>query len=153
MGFPNRAGTKRGLRSRASFANALRSLDPEGCMRIVSVVTFLALTTVLSASAAEEAQSATSVTLSPNLPIAFEHLHEQRSASLTSDSQPVRGSRRSGPTENYNDSVCATMRTYVVARTHPESDATRVVGYSRCQPAWKFQIRTADKSVEGSSPR
>jgi len=122
-------------------------------MRIVSVVTFLALATVLSASAAEEAQSATSVTLSPNLPIAFEHLHEQRSASLTSDSQPVRGSRRSGPTENYNDSVCATMRTYVVARTHPESDATRVVGYSRCQPAWKFQIRTADRSVEGSSPR
>lgn len=122
-------------------------------MRIVSVVTFLALATVLSASAAEEAQSATSVTLSPNLPFAFEHLHEQRSASLTFDSQPVRGGRRSGPTENYNDSVCATMRTYVVARARPESDATRVVGYSRCQPAWKFQIRRADKSVEGSSPR
>ncbi len=121
-------------------------------MRIVSLVTFLALATVLSASAAEEAQCA-SVTLWPNLPFAFEHLHEQRSASLTFDSQPVRGGRRSGPTENYNDSVCATMRTYVVARTHPESDATRVVGYSRCQPAWKFQIRTADKSVEGSSPR
>ena len=122
-------------------------------MRIVSVVTFLALATVLSASAAEEAQSATSVTLWPNLPFAFEHLHEQRSASLTFDSQPVRGGRRSGPTENYNDSVCATMRTYVVARTHPESDATRVVGYSRCQPAWKFQIRTADESVKDSPQR
>jgi hypothetical protein len=122
-------------------------------MRIVSVVTFLALATVLSASAAETAQSATSVTLSPNLAVAFEHLHEQRSASPTFDSQPVKGGRRSGPTENYNDSVCATMRTYVMARARRDSDATRVVGYSRCQPAWKFQIRTADERVEGSSPR
>jgi hypothetical protein len=55
--------------------------------------------------------------------------------------------RGNGPTENFNDAVCATMRTYVVAREEPGSDATRVVGYARCQPAWKFQLRTADQKV------
>lgn len=122
-------------------------------MRILSVVTFLALATALPATAAEADQSATSVTLSPNLAFDFGHLRDERSASPPFNSQPVRGGRRSGPTENYNDSVCATMRSYVVARARPDSDATRVVRYSRCQPAWKFQIRTADETVEGSSPR
>lgn len=56
-----------------------------------------------------------------------------------------------GPTENFNDSVCATMRTYVVARERPGSDATRVVRYARCQPAWKFQLRTADQPAKEDS--
>lgn len=122
-------------------------------MRILSLVTLLALATAVPASAAEPAQSASSVTSSPNSAFDLGHERDQRSASATFDSLLVTDGRRSGPTENYTDSVCATMRTYVVARARRDSEATRVVGYSRCQPAWKFQIRTADQSVENSSQR
>ena len=52
-----------------------------------------------------------------------------------------------GPTESFNDSICATMRTYIVKRVQGDTDETRVVGYARCQPAWKFQLRTADQRV------
>jgi hypothetical protein len=42
-----------------------------------------------------------------------------------------------------NEPVCLTLRTYRVARESPDSDSTRPAGYSTCQPATRFQFRTA----------
>jgi hypothetical protein len=42
-----------------------------------------------------------------------------------------------------NETTCYTLRTYRVARENPESDSTRPAGYSTCQPATRFQLRTA----------
>jgi hypothetical protein len=41
------------------------------------------------------------------------------------------------------DGVCYTMRTYVMAREERDSDATRLVRYTKCLPAWKLQYKTA----------
>jgi hypothetical protein len=42
-----------------------------------------------------------------------------------------------------DDYVCLKLRTYVVRRVDPESDITRLHSYSTCQPAWKFETRSA----------
>jgi len=39
--------------------------------------------------------------------------------------------------------VCYCIRGYRVARDDPESDSTRPVGYSTCQPAARFQVKDA----------
>ncbi|MGA8540376.1 MAG: hypothetical protein WB566_12810 [Terriglobales bacterium] len=43
---------------------------------------------------------------------------------------------------------CLTMRTYRVTRDDPRSDSTRLAGYSECQPAARFQMKTAMDSQE-----
>jgi hypothetical protein len=47
-----------------------------------------------------------------------------------------------------DDGVCLSMRTYRVVRDDPKSDSTRAAGYSECQPAARFQVRTAVDSRE-----
>jgi hypothetical protein len=47
-----------------------------------------------------------------------------------------------------NEATCYTLRTYRVARENPESDTTRPAGYSTCQRATRFQLRTAVDSRE-----
>jgi hypothetical protein len=42
-----------------------------------------------------------------------------------------------------NEATCYTLRTYRVARETPDSDSTRPAGYSTCQRATRFQLRTA----------
>jgi hypothetical protein len=42
-----------------------------------------------------------------------------------------------------DDEACLSMRTYRVARDHPGSDMTSLAGYSECQPAVRFQMKTA----------
>jgi hypothetical protein len=39
---------------------------------------------------------------------------------------------------------CFKMRSYVVARDSKDSDAVHLVRYSTCQPASRYQIKTAD---------
>lgn len=41
------------------------------------------------------------------------------------------------------DAVCLKIRSYVMKRDSKNSDATHLVGYSTCQPAKKFQLRSA----------
>jgi hypothetical protein len=41
------------------------------------------------------------------------------------------------------DSVCYTIRSYVVARDAKDSDSVHPVGYSTCQPATRYRLRTA----------
>ena len=41
------------------------------------------------------------------------------------------------------NSVCYTMRTYIMVRENGDSDVTRRDGYVSCQPAWKFEVRSA----------
>jgi len=41
-----------------------------------------------------------------------------------------------------SDSVCYTMRSYVVARDSKDSDSVHPVGYSTCQPASRYRLRT-----------
>jgi len=42
-----------------------------------------------------------------------------------------------------DEKTCYTLRTYRVARETPDSDSTRPAGYSTCQPATRFQLKTA----------
>ena len=46
-----------------------------------------------------------------------------------------------------DDSVCLYIRGYRVTRDDPESDATRLAGYSTCQPAARFQTKSAVETV------
>jgi hypothetical protein len=47
------------------------------------------------------------------------------------------------PTVAQNDGACYTMRSYRVTRDDPGSDATRLAGYSECQAAARFQVKSA----------
>jgi hypothetical protein len=47
-----------------------------------------------------------------------------------------------------NDKVCYSIRSYRVTRDDPASDSTRLVGYSECQPAARFQVKAAVDSRE-----
>ncbi len=42
-----------------------------------------------------------------------------------------------------DDAFCLSIRSYRVIRDDPKSDSTRFAGYSECQPAARFQLRTA----------
>jgi hypothetical protein len=52
------------------------------------------------------------------------------------------------PTLAQNDAVCLSIRTYRVVRDNPKSDSTRPAGYSECQPAARYQLKTAVDSQE-----
>ncbi len=52
-----------------------------------------------------------------------------------------------------NDRVCLKLRTYVVRRVDPVSDVTRLHSYSTCQPAWKFETRSAVQHESSPSDR
>ena len=41
------------------------------------------------------------------------------------------------------DTICYTMRSYVVARDAKDSDATHPAGYSTCQPSNRYQLKNA----------
>lgn len=43
--------------------------------------------------------------------------------------------------EEERDNVCYTMRSYIVARENRDSDSTKLVGYSTCQPSSKYELR------------
>lgn len=43
-----------------------------------------------------------------------------------------------------NDTLCYTMRSYVVARDSRNSDSVHPVGYSTCQPASRYRMRTTE---------
>jgi hypothetical protein len=54
--------------------------------------------------------------------------------------------------DNDNDKRCYSIRSYRVTRDDPESDSTRMAGYSECQPAARFQVKAAVDSRE-QAPR
>jgi hypothetical protein len=43
------------------------------------------------------------------------------------------------------DATCFTMRSYVVARDSKDSDSTHPTGYSTCQPASKYRVKTTQQ--------
>lgn len=45
-----------------------------------------------------------------------------------------------------DDTACYAIRSYVVARDSKESEATHPAGYSTCQPASRYRLRTTDIS-------
>jgi hypothetical protein len=47
-----------------------------------------------------------------------------------------------------DDTACYFIRSYRVTRDNPESDSTRLAGYSECQPAARFQVKAAVDSRE-----
>jgi hypothetical protein len=59
---------------------------------------------------------------------------------------PAHFTRRSF-TEERRDGVCYTMRTYIMARENPDSDATYLKGYRECLPEWKVQMRSTEATV------
>jgi hypothetical protein len=48
-----------------------------------------------------------------------------------------------------NEVTCLKLRTYFVARVHPQRDETRVVGYTSCQRASRYEVKRA---IEEFSP-
>ncbi|HUO14149.1 MAG TPA: hypothetical protein VMX38_04115 [Verrucomicrobiae bacterium] len=46
------------------------------------------------------------------------------------------------------DTYCLKIRSYVVKRDSKDSDATHLVSYSTCQPAFKFQVRGIEESAK-----
>jgi hypothetical protein len=58
-----------------------------------------------------------------------------------------------GPPEQLSDDVfCYTMRSYVVARDSKHSDSVHPVGYSTCQPASKYRLRTTQMTTGPAQP-
>ena len=50
-----------------------------------------------------------------------------------------------------SDATCYSLRTYRVTRDDPESDSTRLAGYTTCQPAAGFRVKDAgDSLLQGS---
>ena len=48
----------------------------------------------------------------------------------------------------YEDTTCYTIRSYVVARDSKHSDSTHPAGYSTCQPASRYGLKTTDIRIE-----
>lgn len=48
------------------------------------------------------------------------------------------------------DATCFTMRSYVVARDSKDSDSTHPAGYSTCQPASKYRLKTTQEEQVSS---
>jgi hypothetical protein len=61
---------------------------------------------------------------------------------LPSDSSRIASDKRL-----IDDTVCYKMRSYVVARDSKNSDSVHPVGYSTCQPAGKYRLRTTEMST------
>jgi hypothetical protein len=59
------------------------------------------------------------------------------------DTDPQQRVVPSGSTPAQSDTVCYSMRSYRVTRDDRESDSTRLAGYSECQPAARYQVKTA----------
>lgn len=72
---------------------------------------------------------------------------DRASAPAPDASQPLaqvgRSRRWASPVQWERDGVCYTMRTYVMAREDPHSDATRLARYAKCLPAWKLEFKSA----------
>lgn len=43
-----------------------------------------------------------------------------------------------------DETLCYTMRSYVVARDSKDSDSVHPTGYSTCQPASRYRLRTTE---------
>ncbi len=48
------------------------------------------------------------------------------------------------PGQRLDDTVCYTIRSYVVARDSKDSDSVHPVGYSTCQPSNRYRLRTTE---------
>jgi hypothetical protein len=66
---------------------------------------------------------------------------------LQLDPMAVRADARPG-----DDILCYKIRSYVVARDKKDSDSVHPVGYSTCQPASRYRLRTTQIQT-GSSDR
>ncbi len=73
---------------------------------------------------------------------------EQRPEALPKLQAPKLEFRTQDPTPAEADTVCLFIRSYRVIRDDPKSDSTRLAGYSECQPAARFQVKTAVDSRE-----
>ncbi len=51
---------------------------------------------------------------------------------------------RQEPQSEDSSTVCYSMRSYRVVRDDPDSDSTRLAGYSTCQRSNRFQVKTVE---------
>lgn len=109
-------------------------------MRITGLlaVVLLLIIVLLAAPAASHAQTV------PSLPQPKINLPEASPSDASPVLDEVSHHRQfADALELERDGVCYTMRTYVMAREDRDSDATHVVRYTRCLPAWKLQFKSA----------
>jgi hypothetical protein len=55
--------------------------------------------------------------------------------------------------DQQSDTVCYSIRSYVVARDDPQSDTTRPAGYSTCQLSTRYRVKAAVDSTEARPRR
>ena len=60
---------------------------------------------------------------------------------------PSDSSRIAADRQLIDDAVCYKIRSYVVARDSKNSDSVHSVGYSTCQPASRYRLRTTEISA------
>jgi len=107
------------------------------CIRRLLVLSLLILLCV--ATVAAQSRSDKSTDSSSPAP-------EQRKDSLII--RPLGSHTQHILTLEQNEATCYTLRTYRVTRDDPKSDTTTPAGYSTCQRATRFQLRTTVDSVE-----
>jgi hypothetical protein len=54
--------------------------------------------------------------------------------------------------ENDRDKVCYRIRSYIVSRENRDSDSTKLVGYSTCQPSSKYDLRIRARTRKSNFP-
>lgn len=63
-------------------------------------------------------------------------------------SSPADAYRRYLSRDSQAETYCFKMRSYLMARESRDSDATRMVGYSTCDPASRLQLKTTEQAVK-----
>jgi len=78
--------------------------------------------------------------LDPSAPFKDDSSHNQRTLAIAPGLIP-------------GDAVCLKIRSYLMARDSRGSDSTHLVGYSTCQPASRYRLRTAVGSTQTERSR
>jgi hypothetical protein len=115
-------------------------------MRVSRLLTLLLLISVCAATAA--AQSSPGNSSDSSQPASARNPETGTSENGSVAIRPMDSRSQHILTLQQDEKTCYTLRTYRVARENPESDSTRPAGYSTCQRATRFQLRTADDSRE-----
>jgi hypothetical protein len=90
----------------------------------------------------------------PAKPLVDSNSHDRKSEASNSDdfhtSQgfPLRRFLKPDASQEDSASTCYSIRNYRMKRDDPETDVTRPDGYSTCQPATRFAVKSVEDSPE-----
>lgn len=113
-------------------------------MRVPTLLGGFLLAGSLLCSASDQAAIATlSVGANPQ-----DRVESNFGSAVNKHSQRPRLNLRAFDRSQSDANVCYMMRTYIMVREDRDSDVTRRDGHMTCQPAWKFEVRSAGSAAE-----